>query len=55
MLGKIRSDFSLKVVISNLVIKILLKTIISNKKLQNKLNINILNYKAFSWKYKIDR
>ena len=51
MLKKIRSLYILKKVFFNLFEKRKLKAIKYSKRLQNIMNINLMNYKIFSGKY----
>ena len=53
MLNKIKSSFMLKEVASYIDEKIKLDLFKYNKTIQNKLDINIINYKEFGGKYKI--
>ena len=51
MLDNIKSIFFSRIIFSYLEEKIKLKVIKYNKKLQNKIDINLINYKYFSGKY----
>ena len=51
MLEKIKSIFFLKKVFSEIDERIVLKIIKYNKKIQNKMDIDLINYKIFSGKY----
>ena len=49
--GKIKSEFTSKIIFSHLTEKFKLKVIKYNKQLQNKMNIKLINYKFYSGRY----
>ena len=51
MLDKIKSQYILKLIFLNVCNETKLRLIMSNKKLMNKININLLDYKLLSGKY----
>ena len=55
MLKKIKSSFILKKVFNNTNNKIKYNTIVYNKQLQKKLGLDLIDYRRFSGKYKVER
>ena len=55
MLLKVKSSFILKKIFLNIDIKRKLCILIYNKRLEKKLNINIVDYRRLSGKYKIEK
>ena len=53
MFDNVKSPFILKLIVSNIKEELFLNIVKVSKKLQHKLNINILNYQLFQAKYKI--
>ena len=54
MLLKVKSSFVVRKIFMNIDIKRKIYSIIYNKKLQEKLNINLIDYRRLSGKYKIE-